>query len=85
MEENTALSGMTAIRDFCKSISLASSEVTVIQYIQQFGFPARKLGGVWESDKNKIIEWRKKYVSGELPDEENKNGKPAAKQDKKKK
>jgi len=83
MEENTALSGMTAIREYCRSINLASSEVSIIRFIQQYGFPAKKLGGIWESNKTKITEWRKNYVSGELPAEESKNGKPA-KQDRKK-
>lgn len=65
-QANTALSGMTAIRDFCRSINLASSEASVISMIIQCGFPARKIGGIWESDKEKIVEWRKKYVSGEV-------------------
>jgi hypothetical protein len=66
MGENTALSGMTAIRDYCRSINLASSEVSIIQFIRDCGFPARKLGGIWESDKVKITEWRRGYVSGEV-------------------
>ena len=66
MGENTALSGMVAIRDFCRSINLASSEASIIQFIKECGFPAKKLGGIWESDKVKIIEWRRNYISGEV-------------------
>lgn len=66
MGENTALSGMTAIRDFCRSIGLASSEASVIQMIKECGFPAKKLGGIWESDRDIIKEWRRKYISGDV-------------------
>jgi len=55
----SALSGMTAIRDFNRSINLASSEASVIQMIRDEEFPAKKLGGIWESDKDMIIAWRK--------------------------
>ena len=62
----TALSGMVAIRDFCRSINLASSEASVIQMVRESGFPAKKLGGIWESDKESIVDWRKKYINGEV-------------------
>jgi len=62
----TALSGMTAIRDFCRSINLSSSEASVIYMIVSCGFPARKIGGTWESDKEMIVDWRKKYINGEV-------------------
>jgi hypothetical protein len=62
----SALSGMVAIRDFCRSINLASSEASVIQMVRESGFPAKKLGGIWESDKESIVEWRKKYINGEV-------------------
>lgn len=65
MLEITALSGMTAIRDFCRSINLPSSEVTIIQLIKEEEFPARKLGGVWESDKEEITSWRRSRLRGE--------------------
>ncbi|MCK9519560.1 MAG: hypothetical protein M0R74_11135 [Dehalococcoidia bacterium] len=61
-----ALSGMTAIREFCRSINLASSEASVINMIVSCGFPAKKIGGIWESDKEMIVEWRKKYINGEI-------------------
>lgn len=60
----TALSGMNAIRDYCRSINLASSESSLIKMIKDFGFPARKIGGIWESDKIAINKWRRRYVEG---------------------
>lgn len=66
MGENTALSGMVAIRDFCRSINLASSEASVIQFIKEEEFPARKLGGVWESDKEEILIWRRNRLRGNI-------------------
>jgi len=62
----TALSGMKAIREFCRSINLSSSEASVINMIKTCKFPARKLGGIWESDKELIVTWRKKYILGEF-------------------
>ena len=56
---------MKAICEYCRSIGLSSAEVSVLQMIREFNFPAKKLGGIWESDKDLIIGWRKKYVAGE--------------------
>lgn len=61
--ENTALSGMTAIREFCRLINLASSESSVINMIHTCDFPARKIGGIWESDKVLIVEWRQRFIN----------------------
>lgn len=62
----TALSGMNAIQDYCRSIQLASSAASLMQMIRDCGFPARKLGGIWESDKEEITIWRRKYIRGEI-------------------
>jgi hypothetical protein len=75
----TALSGMNAIRDFCRSINLASSEVTVIKMIRESGFPAKKLGGIWESDKEAIVDWRKKFINEEIKPEIKPEVKPEVK------
>jgi hypothetical protein len=64
--KENALSGMKAIRDFCRSINLASSESSIIGMILQCGFPAKKIGGIWESHKGSIVSWRKKYINGEV-------------------
>lgn len=63
MVENTALSGMKAIQEFCRTIGLPSAESTVINFILSEEFPAKKLGGIWESDKDLIVEWRKKRLT----------------------
>lgn len=78
MGMESVLSGMTAIREYCRSINLASAEVSVIQMIKECGFPARKIGGIWESDKDLIVAWRKKYIAGETDQVDNSEpgGKP---------
>jgi hypothetical protein len=47
------LSGMKAICDYVKR-----SEPTVLAYIKNQSFPARKVGGVWECSKEDVDEWR---------------------------
>ena len=32
---------------------------TILGWIRDLGFPAKKLGGVWISDGHEIAEWRK--------------------------
>jgi len=64
--EDTTLSGMKAIQEHCRAINLPSSEVTVLQMIRESGFPARKLGGIWASDREAIAKWLKIYISGEI-------------------
>ena len=66
MGTGTALSGMKAIREFCGSIGLPRTETSILQLKLQCGFPMKKLLGSWESDKEMIVEWRKKYVQGEI-------------------
>ncbi len=75
----TTLSGMNAIRDFCRSIQLASTEVTIIMLIKNYRLPAKKIGGVWQSDKELIMNWRKQYISGKI--EENMSNKPSPEED----
>ena len=36
---------------------------TLKKQITKEGFPAKKIGGQWESDKLWIDEWRKKYIN----------------------
>lgn len=61
--ENTALSGMKAITDYCRSINMPAAEATIMSHIINEGFPAKKLGGIWESDRALIIEWRKNRLT----------------------
>ena len=62
----TALSGMKAIVDYCGAIGLPRTESSIIQLKQQCGFPMKKLMGIWESDKELIVAWRKQYIAGEV-------------------
>ena len=63
MEETTALGGMTAIRDYCRILGLQCSEASIISLIKACGFPARKLGGQWLSDKVLIKTWIVGFIS----------------------
>lgn len=63
MELKTApLSGIKAICDFCRSIGFRSAESTVLQLVRDEDFPAKKTGGIWESDEGLIVEWRYKRL-----------------------
>lgn len=63
------LKGMEEIRAY-----VSRTESTVIDWILKRGFPASKMGGgIWESDKKSIDEWRRKQLELEgdgvaLPD-----------------
>ncbi|MHC1701504.1 MAG: hypothetical protein AB9900_11055 [Humidesulfovibrio sp.] len=54
---STALSGMTAICTY-----VGRSEKTVLDWIRFEAMPASKIGGVWESDKELIDDWRRKRI-----------------------
>lgn len=66
MEAETALSGMKEIMEHCNQIGLPRTEASIIQLKKCWGFPMTKIMGVWESDKELIAIWRKKYVAGEI-------------------
>jgi len=34
----------------------------VLRLIKNHGFPATRLGGIWESDTELIAEWKRKYI-----------------------
>jgi hypothetical protein len=38
------------------------SWATILSWIEKRNFPTRKIDGVWESDTELIIEWRKKEI-----------------------
>jgi len=63
MENNTALSGAKAIVEFCASILLPRQWDSILRLHIQEGFPLVKIGGVYESDKDLIIKWRKDKVA----------------------
>lgn len=58
--ESTALVGMSEIAAFMRR-----SEKTMLDLIRFEGFPAKKLGGIWESDKGLAAEWRRLRISQE--------------------
>jgi hypothetical protein len=66
MSAATVLCGMKAICEHCRSISLPSSESTIISMVRKDGFPAKKIGGIWISNADAIIEWTKSL--GAVPD-----------------
>ena len=66
MGEVTSLGGMTAIREFVRTIGLQSSEASVIYFVVCCEFPAKKLNGQWTSDKEEILIWHKRFIKGEI-------------------
>lgn len=62
MIESTALATMDDIRDYCREVKLPCSETKIIQMHGEEGFPLKKLGDQWESDKNLINAWRKDRI-----------------------
>lgn len=58
---DTILQGMGEIRAYVNR-----SEATVVRWIKELGFPARRItGGTYESDKALVDEWRRKQIDGE--------------------
>ena len=55
--KTTILVGMKAIRQY-----VGRSEATVLKWIKNDGFPAKKVDGVWESDTVLIEKWRRKMI-----------------------
>lgn len=53
-----ALSGMKSICDY-----FHRSEPTVLSLVKSSGFPAKKIGGIWESRKSLIDGWREALLN----------------------
>jgi len=51
------ISGMKNIALICNR-----SESTILKWIRERDFPAVKITGGWESDTDKIDDWRKKQI-----------------------
>lgn len=47
---------LIGINDIARHLN--RSYATVMKYIQQLGLPARKVGGIWECDRDALNEWR---------------------------
>ena len=56
----TELDGMKAICNYVKR-----SEATVMDWIRNMEFPAKKLGGTWVSDVELIVNWKRKIITKE--------------------
>ncbi len=52
------LSGMNEISQYVRR-----SHDTVLNWIRTRDFPAKKIGGVWESDRELIDDWRKGVIT----------------------
>lgn len=69
------LSGMKEICNYVRR-----SEATVLDWIKNMDFPAKKLSGIWESDRELIDDWRRNQINGgektALPGKKNKPGSP---------
>ena len=53
----SGLSGMKEICQYC-----GRSEATILRLIRDEGFPAVKIGGSWESDREEITTWRREKI-----------------------
>lgn len=56
--KNNDLIGM---KDICDYVNRSSP--TVLSMIRDMGFPAVKVGGIWESSRGKIAEWRERFYA----------------------
>lgn len=56
-ERATALTGMKEICEY-----MGRSDVTILKLIRDQEFPACKIGGIWEADKDLVDEWRKDRI-----------------------
>jgi hypothetical protein len=76
------LSGMKAIAGYVKR-----SEATTLALIRDYGMPAWKAGGIWESDTESIDQWRReridaaKTVNGDKASKRGKKGSKRAKKE----
>jgi len=57
IKPSTNLSGLDEIAQYARR-----SKATVLDWIRNEGFPAAKLGAVWESDKSMIDDWKRDRI-----------------------
>lgn len=57
IKPSTNLSGLEEISQYARR-----SKATVLDWIKNEGFPAAKLGHVWESDKEMIDQWKRDRI-----------------------
>lgn len=71
MGQGKPLSGMDEITEYARR-----SSVTILDWIRNMNFPARKIGGIWESDTSLIDQWRREQI---MKNVKQKDGKRTAK------
>ncbi len=49
------------MKSICQYMNRSESSVLVL--IRDYGFPARKIGGIWESDTELADAWRREQIS----------------------
>lgn len=57
IKPSTNLSGLEEIAQYTRR-----SKATVLDWIRNEGFPAAKLGHVWESDKEMVDQWKRDRI-----------------------
>ncbi len=57
IKPSTNLSGLEEIAQYTRR-----SKATVLDWIKSAGFPAAKLGHVWESDKDMVDQWKRDRI-----------------------
>lgn len=62
-QERIGMTSLTGMKEICRYFR--RSEATILKLIRAEGFPAKKIGGQWESDKELIDQWRRKKISYE--------------------
>ncbi len=67
MNQGKPLSGMDEITDYARR-----SSVTILDWIRHMSFPARKIGGIWESDTALIDQWRREQILNEVKQKDEK-------------
>lgn len=61
---------LVGMKDICQYT--CRSESTVLAWIRDMDFPAKKVGGIWESNTKMIDVWRIKLLSDEVHEEQKK-------------
>lgn len=59
---------LIGLKEICKYAR--RSESTLLRMIREEGFPARKIGGNWQSTTNLIDEWQRDAIRAKMPDQQ---------------
>lgn len=61
------MAALMGMKDIQKHVNM--SEATVLVWIRQVGFPAKKVGGIWISDTEAISRWLVRLIESDSPAE----------------